>query len=179
MERPRLRPLFRLTLPIARERLTECVRASLSQADSRIVGQVMRRHVELTIRSADRHVWSPHLSLDLFDEDGGTLLRGRYAPHPHLWMLIAAVYGLLSLAAIACVVWAMSQCILGVAPWAFWGVPLCAAGIALTWLASAIGQGLAQPQMHELQTFLEDCTARASDPPVRSQAQRALADSVR
>jgi len=165
VQRPRMRPLFRLRLPIAREHLLDTIRAGLAQPSSNIVGRVLRKHVELTVQPSAQHFWSPHLSVDLIDEGEDTVLRGRYAPHPHLWMFITAVYGLLGLGALCAGIFGFSQWTLGWNPWALWVLPACAVLVSLTWLASAVGQHLAEPQMHELQQFFDRCMLRASDPP--------------
>lgn len=165
MQRPRMRPLFRLRLPLAREHLLETIREGLAEPSSRIVGRVLRKHVELTVHRDAQHFWSPHLSVDLIEDGEDTLLRGRYAPHPHLWMAIMAVYGVLGLAALCAAIFGFSQWTLGWDPWALWALPGCTLLVALTWIASAIGQRLAQPQMHELQQFFDGCMLRASDPP--------------
>lgn len=166
MHRPRMRPLLRLSLPIAPGQLMDALRHALCKDDSPVVGLALRRHVELTVRPSARHFWSPHLSLDLLDDGEATLLRGRYAPHPHIWMLIVAVYGVLLLAVICACVYGCSQWLLGWTPSAFWALPPCAAGLAATWLVSAVGQVLAEPQMRELQAFLEECVRRASERPL-------------
>lgn len=59
----------------------------------------------------------------------------------------------------------LSQWNLGWTPWALAALPLCLVGAAWTWVASALGQRLAEPQMQQLQAFLEECVRRASDPP--------------
>jgi hypothetical protein len=183
-----MRPLFRLNLPIAREQLMDAIRTALSDDAAPVVGRVLRRHVELTVRPNAQHFWSPHLSLDVLEDDQGTLLRGRYAPHPHIWMLIMAVYSVLLLATIGACVYGCSQWLLGWTPTALWSLPLCAAGAIATWTTSTIGQALAEPQMQGLQQFLEEClrrsgaparleadTARSSD---REQAARGRADAI-
>ena len=165
MSRPRMRPLFRLSLPIARAQFMDTIRNALAAGESPVSGRALRSHVELTVRPSARHFWWRHLSIDGLEDGEGTLLRGRYAPHPHLWMLIMAVYGVLLLAAIGACVYGFSQWSLGWAPRALWALPLCAAAVAATWLASAVGQTLAQPQMQELHGFFEECVRRASEPP--------------
>jgi hypothetical protein len=160
-----MRPLFRLRLPISREHLLGTLRAELARPGGRIVGRVLRKHVELTVQPNAQHFWSPHLSVDLIEEGEDTLLRGRYAPHPHLWMFIMAVYGVLGLGGLCAGIFGFSQWTLGWNPWALWALPVCAVGVALTWIASAVGQHLAEPQMQELQQFFDQCMQRASDPP--------------
>lgn len=164
MDRPRMRPLLRLHLSIASDQLMGAIRTALSDEAAPVVGRALRRHVELTVRPKAQHFWSPHLSLDVLEDGNGTLLRGRYAPHPHIWMLIMGVYGVLLLATIGACVYGYSQWSLGWTPSALWALPLCAAGAVATWTTSTIGQTLAEPQMRELQRFLEECLRRSGAP---------------
>lgn len=173
MERPRMRPLFKLVLPVEAEGLIAEIGRRVRVPDSRYAGTIHRRHVELTIQGDERHFWSPHLSLDVFADGGQTNLRGRYAPHPSIWTFIMSLYFVLMMLAIASAVYGFSQLTLGWQPWAFAGIPVCVVFAVATWIASAVGQKLALPQMHELQGFFEDCVRRVSDPPPGGQAASA------
>ena len=73
-----------------------------------------------------------------------------------------SLYFALTMVAIASAVYGFSQWTLGWKPWAFAGIPLCALGAGATWIASAVGQKLATPQMHQLQGFFEDCVRRVA-----------------
>lgn len=165
MQRPRLRPPFKLVLPVEAPRLMAEIRARLGAPGSRFAGTVLRRHAELTIAPQERHLWSPHLSLDVFDHEGGARVRGRYGPHPHLWTLLMAIYGVLGMVAIAGAVFGISQLTLGWTPWALSALPLCALCIAATWIVSAVGQRFSVEQMEQLHVLVEECVQRASDPP--------------
>lgn len=165
MERPRMRPLFKLVLPLSAARLMAEIRERLSLPRSRFAGSVLKRHVELTIHPEHRHFWSPHLSVDVFEDDGGTTLRGRFGPHPNIWTCIMAIYGALIMLSLIATVYGLSQWNLGWTPWALSGLPVCALGAGLTWLTSLAGQRAAQAQMLQLEQFFSDCVARASLPP--------------
>lgn len=175
MGRPRMRPLFKLELALPAPRLMAEIRSRLQAPRAPIVGTVLRRHVQLTVREQDRHFWSPHLNLDVFEEGDGSVLRGRYSPHPSLWTFVMAVYGVLSMVALAGTVYGASQLTLGWTPWGFAALPLAAAGAAATWLASAMGQRLAHAQMEQLHDFLSDCVHHASQPPPAPEPQAVLA----
>jgi hypothetical protein len=86
-------------------------------------------------------------------------------------MFIMAVYGVLGLGTLGALVYGASQWNLGWTPTALWALPPCIFGVAGTWVMSAIGQRLAQPQMELLQSFIEECLRRASSrPPAPSAA---------
>ena len=165
MERPRLRLPFKRVLPLPAARLMAEIRARLEAPGTRFSGTVLKRHVELTIGPADRHLWSPHLSLDVFDHEDGAQVRGRYGPHPNVWTGLMALYGALGMCALAGTVFGLSQLTLGWTPWAFAVLPLSFACVATTWVLSSAGQRLASDQMEALHELVEDCVQRASEPP--------------
>ena len=161
MQRPQMRPQFRCELATSGSRLLQVIQSRLEVPSSPVVGHVLRRHVELTVRNSCRQVWSPHLSIDLLREDDALVLRGRYGPNPALWMLLVALYGVLVVGALASVVLGFSQWTLGWTPWGFWGFPGCVAlGTGLWWI-SLLGQRVTVGQMEELATFLHECMRRA------------------
>lgn len=165
MARPRMRPPFKLELSVAAPRLMAAIEGRLGEPGTGFVGTVLRRHVNLTVAPAQRHFWSPHLSIDVLAEGEGTTLRGRYSPHPSIWTGIMATYAVLGMGGIGASVYGASQCILGWTPWALCALPVCALLSVGTWVAAGVGQKLAEDQMHALHDFFEQCLRIASDPP--------------
>lgn len=165
MGAPRMRPPFRLQLPVPGAALMSEIEARLANPDALLVGSVLRRHVELTVLERDRHFWSPHLTVDVLDDEGATVLRGRFGPHPHVWTMVMGVYGVLALVAMFSAVFGLSQWNLGWQPWAMWGIPVAAIAGGLLWLSSLAGQRAAYPQMQALEHFFRDCVARVSSAP--------------
>ena len=51
-----------------------------------------RRHLNLHIADAERHLWSPWISIEVNETDQGSHLRGYFGPHPSLWGIYTAVY---------------------------------------------------------------------------------------
>lgn len=159
-----------MPLAVAAQPLMSEIGLRLQARDTRVVGLVTRRHVELTIRAADRHFWSPHLSLDVFEQEEGVILRGRYAPHPSIWTGLMAFYGVLIMLSIGGAVFGFSQHTLGMPTWGFWALPICAVCGLATYGFSCMGQRLASDQMHELQDFLEECVRKSERPPAAATA---------
>jgi hypothetical protein len=56
-------------------------------------------------------------------EGGGHVMKARFAPHPHIWMLVVAIYFALGLIAVAGAMYGLSLMILGGSLWPFWLVP--------------------------------------------------------
>ena len=160
MDEPRMRPVFTVPLddPPA---LLDALKEVLERPDLRCTGTVFRKHAVLQMTEAEQHFWSPHLYLEVREraEEAGAqepCMHGRFAPHPHVWTLFMAIYGLLVLGAIAGAVWGLSVWMLGQPPWALLAVPASLGLIAFTYGAAFIGQGLGAQQMYELRKVVDD-----------------------
>jgi len=128
-----------------------------------IAGTFFRRHAVLRMTEREQHFWSPYLYLeaqlpDPDDEDApdAPQLHGRFAPHPHVWTLFMAIYGVLSLTALGGLMVGLSQWSLGWTPWALAVAPAAIALIGFVYGAAFIGQGLGAEQMYELRSLLDD-----------------------
>src|SRR5690606_14227566 len=82
------------------------------------------------------------------------LLKARFAPHPHLWMLVISVYFTLRLIALAGFIWALVQGLLGGSLWRLLLVPGSALAGGFIHGAVLIGEGLSVDQMYRLRSFL-------------------------
>ncbi|MCB9591955.1 MAG: hypothetical protein H6719_04420 [Sandaracinaceae bacterium] len=167
MARPRMRPEFVLAHP----RPTAVVAAlgEVLESDPHCEGTVLRGHAVVRIREADRHFWSPQLEVDARLPDPSDEyapeapeLAGRFAPHPHVWTLFMAIYGLIAIGGTAGAMWGLSQWTLGLTPWALAGVPAALFGAAFVYGAVFIGQGLGAEQMYELRSVVDRAAAKAS-----------------
>lgn len=150
MDRPELRPTFTVPLDLERDDAIERIREGLVQRDE-LVGRWRGkgRWAEIFVPDSEKRLWSPHLSIRTDEEDGGSSLFGRFAPHPEVWTLFMFVYfGVAFLvlfgATFAYVQWASDEPAWGI--WSVWiGVPVLLSLHA----ASAIGQRLGRDQMRD------------------------------
>lgn len=133
-------------------------------------GTVFRKHAVLFIRQRARHFWSPYLYLeaqlpDEEDEDApeAPRLHARFAPHPHVWTLFMAIYGVLGMAGMLGLMYGLSQWWLGWTPWAIAAAPASVALIGFVYGAAFIGQGLGGAQMYELRALLDRATDELSE----------------
>lgn len=166
-----MRPVFvvRLADPAG---FWKALDAALGRNTGPIVGTVFRRHAVLAVRHRDQHFWSPHLYLQLRDPDdeepddpvlGRPHVHGRFAPHPHVWTMFMAIYGLILIGGIACAVWGFSVWSLGESPWILLGAPGAAALFAFVYGAAIIGQGLGAAQMYELRALVDRALQEAGE----------------
>jgi len=87
MTTPRVRPRFELELPDDPDAVMVRLRGRLSECPN-CTGVSVGRHAELFVPQSERRVWSPWLSVTAeAARDGGSLVRGRFAPQPQVWTL--------------------------------------------------------------------------------------------
>ncbi len=148
MRRPQVRPKIELTVELPPEevlrRFKECVR------EREVQGSVLGSCIEVTVLDKQQHFWSPQLSLQVDDHDGGALIYGRLGPQPQVWTLLVAMYAIVGISCGFAMFFAFSQWLLDEPLWALWALPL---GLGLTGLvygSAYIGQHLGADQSHEL-----------------------------
>lgn len=151
-----MRPTFRLPLDVEGAALLAAVESHLQDDNLGICGVVIPPNADLRIPEHDQHFFSPVLALKVADIDGRTMLLGRFAPAPHIWMFYMAVYGVLAMVATGGAMYGASQWMLDRSPWALWLVPLSLVLMGFVYGAAFIGQGLGSEQMYELRTFLDN-----------------------
>lgn len=145
----------------AEERLAEWVRGGGCAFHVVRVGS----HFTLTGQKADRHFWSPVLTLEVAEEDGPGgmtgVVRGRFNPSPGIWTGYMLTYLALLTIVLGASMWGLAQVVLGRTPWALAFVPGCAVVGGLMFWASAVGQRIAGPEMAAMESavrgvFAED-----------------------
>lgn len=158
MKRPRMRPVFEIDLEVSGDELLQRMRERLARKDCHAEGNVLRAGAELSTCERNIHFWSPHLSLEIRDrEGGGKYVVGRFGPNPGLWMLFMTAYATIGLGGTLAAMFGISQWILNQPPWAFAGVPLAVFLAGFTYGAVFIGQGLGAEEMYMLRSFVDHC----------------------
>lgn len=154
MTAPRIRPRFELELADDPDRVMEILRSRLHHCP-RCTGVSVGRHAELFVPEAEQRVWSPWLSVTAEPgAAGGSRLRGRFAPHPHVWTLYMFLAFALGFALLVGVTWGYAQWAMDTTPWALLSVPIgLVLGLAL-YLVSLAGQRLGHEQIERLEDAL-------------------------
>jgi hypothetical protein len=160
MTAPRIRPRFELELADDPDRVMETLRVRLPGCP-RCTGVSVGRHAELFVPESERRVWSPWLSVTAEPaEGGGSRVRGRFAPHPHVWTLYMFLAFALGFALLVGVTWGYAQWAMDQPPWALLSLPLGAVlGVAL-YLVSLTGQRLGHDQIERLEDALHELVER-------------------
>lgn len=154
MTAPRIRPRFELELADDPDSVMARLRQRLA-ACPRCTGVSVGRHAELFVPEAEQRVWSPWLSVTIDEApDGSSRLRGRFAPHPHVWTLYMFLAFALGFALLVGVTWGYAQWAMDQRPWALLSLPLgLVLGVAL-YLVSLTGQRLGHEQIERLEEAL-------------------------
>jgi hypothetical protein len=162
---PSSRPRFVEPVPVPASVLLERARSRLRCPEPRIHVQMAYHHLELLIDPADRHTWSPWLSVSIDPDPArpdGALIRGRWGPHPAVWTGFVSLQIVWAFAALCGAVYGLTALTLGHAAWSLWLVPGAAALMGLTHTAAWVGQQLGRAQMGTLQAALADLLAERS-----------------
>ncbi len=162
LQRPRMRPRFEVELDVPGEAVLLSLRKLLASRHAPVDGSVLTTQAELTTHRPQHHFWSPYLSVEVArDEDGRTMLRGRFAPEPNVWILFMGIYGILGMIGTGALMYGVSQWIVRETPWALIGAPVALALIAFTYGAAFIGQGLGAEEMYTLRSFVDEAVDEA------------------
>jgi hypothetical protein len=109
------------------------------------------RCAELFLDDAKRRLWTPYLSVQAEDEEGGgTRLHARFAPYPEVWTFFIFAYGVAWFGILFGGAFGYAQWASGEAAWGLWGVWLGLPAVVLLHVASGVGQRLGAPEMEEL-----------------------------
>lgn len=151
---PPIRPTFDHRLQMSAAQVTQALRQAL-EADGEHPFQIRGRHVVVTVPQPSRHFWSPHLTIESQDTDGGAVLHGRFSPRPAIWTGFMLSYIALTTAGCFGLMFAGSLMMIGHSP---------AVAVVLTlvfllaslglYIASQVGQRLARDQMDELHALI-------------------------
>ena len=151
----RMQPTFRLEVPGPRDQALTRLRAALRQGDLGRHADAAGACLDFRVPPDRRRTWSPHLSVQLSEEEGRVELFGRFSPRPEVWTFVMMLYFGAAFLAFVGAVWGASQLTLGATPWAFLAAPVGVAGILLLHLVSMAGQRLSADQMVDLRDRLD------------------------
>ena len=154
----RVRPNFEIAIAADPDAVMELVRENLARC-RQCTGVSVGRHAELFVPVAERRVWSPWLSVSTGERDGGSVLKGRFAPHPNAWSLYRFLAFGLGFALLVGLSWGYAQWVMGGPPWALLSLPAAVILGGLLYSVSVLGQRLGAEQMIQLRTALEKLLA--------------------
>ncbi len=155
MAAPRVRPRFELEVGTDPDSLMEQLRERLPSCPH-CTGVSIGRHAELFVPENERRVWSPWLSVTADEGGDGTVIRGRFSPHPSVWTFYLFLAFGLGFSLLVGTTWGYAQWATEKTPWALIAIPLIAILGGCLYFASQIGQRLGFGQMDHLRAALEE-----------------------
>lgn len=151
----RFRPRFREQVRLKPNVIKENISAALKQ-NSTIRGEIIENHVILKIPKSQQHYWSPQLSLELEENEEGTLIRGLFGPKPGVWTMFVFFYSAIGFLTMLGLIFGLSQLMLKMKPFGLYTVPVGATILIGLLMISKIGQKLSYDQMSELRSFVDE-----------------------
>jgi hypothetical protein len=161
-----MRPRFELQLPVTRKAWLDALGLALQNNAESLHGQVFRKHAVVQMCDEERTFWSPYLNLEVEDEPDGSVIRGRFSPHPNVWTMFMAVYILLAIVALGGLSYGMVQYTLGQPPWSLLIAPAAVPLFGFVYGATLIGQGLGAEQMYTMRSLIDRVCVDALGAPV-------------
>lgn len=106
-------------------------------------------------------MWSPWLSVTTeAAADRGSIVRGRFAPHPHVWTLYMFLAFGLGFGMLVGTAWGYAQWAMDETPWSLITLPLGLVLAAGLYLTSLTGQRLGADQIDHLERALTELVAQ-------------------
>ena len=152
-----VRPRFKKRCACVPDDVERRIQERLTASDSPVTGHFVEGYIVLKIPAANRHFWSPQLSVSFEkDEDESTIIRGLYGPDPAIWAFFfygRAIVGII----------AMMVAIAGFSEWwlhddltYFLLLPVCFLAATALWAIARFGRTLGEEQTLVLHQFFEE-----------------------
>lgn len=151
----RFRPTFQLDTPYASSETKRRIEATLEMNADEFHTQFKERHAMISIAEAKRHFWSPWLHLEVRESESGSLVAGRFSPHPSIWTGFMFAYLSLGVLIFFSAIFGFSQQMANQSPYAYYAIPVWIFIAIALWLASQTGQKLALDEMKLLKGTIE------------------------
>lgn len=150
-----LQPAFTLELPVHPDLLMPRIRAVIRTVQIPHRAQSAGCCVDVAVAAGEQKFWSPHLNVQVSDENGRSELYCRYSPRPEVWTMFMALYFMATFACLAAAIYGYVQWFLGDPPWSLAIIPVALLAMLLLHAASLVGQGLSAHQMEGLRQSLD------------------------
>jgi len=155
MTAPRMRPTFMVHLSDPPDRVMGILRSRLEGQDYAECTRSKGRCADFFVDENERRLWSPFLSVQVEPAPGGSILRGRYGPHPEVWTLFVFLYAVVGFLAVMGLLLGFVQLQSGMTAWGLWGAWIGFPGLVVLYGVSALGQHLGAHQMVELRRRID------------------------
>jgi hypothetical protein len=151
----RIRPRFKVCSDKSPIEIQQRIEARLQSHPEDCTGMLIPNYFTLKIPYEQRHFWSPQLSLHLEEEEGQTVIRGLYGPHPNIWALFTFGYAAVGLLTLFMMMISLSKWSLGKSAMELWTLPFFILITIILYLSSQVGQKLGVEETFTIHHFLE------------------------
>jgi hypothetical protein len=152
-----MRPTFSLETELSSKEVMRCLQQTFQQNPQEYEGQFTRDHAMISYEVSKRHFWSPWLQLECRENEGLRELFGRFSPHPSIWTGFMFSYLSIGVIVFFAAMFGVSQQLSNQSPWAYYVIPVAISIATGLWIASQFGQRLAQVEMMQLKSRVEEC----------------------
>ena len=111
--------------------------------------------LDFKVDQAERRLWSPHLSVQLYEADPGTELYCRFSPRPEIWTCVMMTYMAAVFVMFVAAIYGYVQWFLGESPWSLLAIPVMLVVVVVLHVVSIVGQRLSDDQMQVLRLRLD------------------------
>ena len=164
MSSPNPRPSFCLPTDLSDDEVVRRLSESLAKSADQVSAKFKSHHGILTVVETERHFWSPWLHLEIRETNGTRELFGRFSPHPSIWTGFVFTYLAMMVLTFFSVMIGVSQLLARQVAFGFWLIPVWLGVCVCLWIASQVGQRLAQDEMRLLKSLTEDAIEHGATP---------------
>lgn len=153
----RVRPRFSEKLPLSQQELKDHLQEALKREQG-VTGSVSDTYCVLKIPTAERHYWSPQLTLSLEEDEASKqnlIVKGLYGPKPSVWAAFFMSYAAIGILVLFIGVIGMSQALLDKPAPILWAIPVLAVIALVLYLVAQSGQKVGAEQMFRIHHFYE------------------------
>lgn len=153
----RTRPRFKIYTDLEPDAYVEKLKLKLKHQNHRLQGNINTEVANIWVKTQHNEYWKPYLSLRIEKEEDQTVLRGIFGPSSAVWtffMFLYFIFGIIFMVFIT--LWFITKQIKSSDfPWAIYLAIFSALCLALTFIATKIGQQKAKKEMEQLRDFAE------------------------
>ncbi|MEM9587315.1 MAG: hypothetical protein AAGA03_08530 [Planctomycetota bacterium] len=156
-----MQPSFQVDVPESAEQSIARMRRAIAEDGGGVQVSAAGSVIDFRIPTDQQRFWSPHLSVQISQRDGGSQLFARYSPRPEIWTFFMAIYAMVTTGIIGAGIFAYVQWFLGSTPWSLGLIVLGVLIIAGLHTASLIGQNWSADQIALLREHFDEAVDRA------------------
>jgi len=153
----RIKPRFKYKSSLSLDELSDLIKKGLEDEERVCEYQFIPGSLRIRIPEEDRHFWSPELTLSIEkDNEGNSVIIGRYGPSPGTWTLIVAGYAALGLLIFFIGIYGSARMSLGLSSSILWLLPVLGVLMLALYITAQFGQKLGAEQMYQLHFFFQN-----------------------